>query len=70
MDMSNIFTYFVTLIFGAMIAMGVFCLGIIALDKQINQIDFWAELKNKNMAVAVFLGCMLIALAIVLSAAG
>jgi uncharacterized membrane protein YjfL (UPF0719 family) len=70
MDMSNIFVYFLTLIFGSMIMIGALSLGIVFLDKIIFQVDFWKELKEKNIAVAIFLGSLVIAIAIVLSSAG
>lgn len=64
---SELINYFITLIFGSIIAIGAFCLGIFLVDKLISQIDFWKELKEKNMAVAVFLGCLVIAIAIAIS---
>ena len=70
MDMNNMFVYFLTLIFGSMIAIGAFMLGLIVVDKLIYQVNFWKELKEKNMAVAVFMGALVIAIAIVLASAG
>ena len=70
MDMINMFVYFLTLIFGSMIMIGALSLGIVFLDKIISQVDFWKELKEKNIAVAIFLGSLVIAIAIVLSSAG
>lgn len=70
MDMSNMFVYFLTLIFGSMIAIGAFMVGLIFVDKLIFQVDFWKELKEKNMAVAVFMGTLVIAIAIVLTGIG
>lgn len=64
------FVYFLTMIFGSIIMIAAYSLGIIFLDKLIHQVNFWEELKKNNMAVAVFLGALLIALAIVLASAG
>lgn len=66
MNTGSMFFYFLTLIFGSMILIGAYMLGIVLLDKLISQVDFWKELKEKNMAVAVFLGALVIAIAIVL----
>lgn len=70
MNMSDMFVYFLTLIFGSMIMIGALSLGIILLDKLIYQVEFWEELKKNNMAVAVFLGSLVIAIAIVLTSGG
>ena len=68
MNTGDMFCYFLTLVFGSMIAIGAFILGIIFVDKLISQVNFWEELKKNNMAVAVFLGALVIAIAIVLTA--
>ena len=63
----DVFTYFLTLIFGSMIAVGTFMVALVLMDKILFQVDFWQELKKKNMAVAVFLGALVIAIAIVVT---
>ena len=53
--------------FGAVLLLIVFAVAYILLDKVLFRgIDFIAELKKQNMAVAVFLGACIIALALII----